>query len=204
MFDRSFNGASFDVHDGPVRCCRAVPRSNDCQTVAAHEASGGKSTERVQLQLHARVWTKTQGRGRKLVAIQTVAPALPAADCVDRTEQRMQGVGWLCGTHCWTCLGLDCHEFRMRLQLHAFCELHTASSFPPCVSAARRGSTAPGRGTARQHRTGPSWASNDAPLKDLSNTRALKHLAPLATDYCAVSHTFVEPRIVALREGFVY
>ena len=95
MFDRSFNGASFDVHDGPVRCCRAVPRSNDCQTVAAHEASGGKSTERVQLQLHARVWTKTQlhrharvwtktqGRGRKLVAIQTVAPALPAADCVD-------------------------------------------------------------------------------------------------------------------------
>jgi hypothetical protein len=41
------------------------------------------------------------------------------------------------------------------------------------------------RGTARQHRTGPSWASNDAPLKDLSNTRALKHLAPLATDYWA-------------------
>ena len=30
------------------------------------------------------------------------------------------------------------------------------------------------RGTARQHRTGPSWASNDDPLKDLSNTRALK------------------------------
>ncbi len=60
MFDRSFNGASFDAHDGPVRCCLAVPQSNDCQTVAAHEASGGKSTERVQLQLHARVWTKTQ------------------------------------------------------------------------------------------------------------------------------------------------
>ena len=54
MFDRSFNGAPFDAHDGPVRCCRAVPLSNDCQTVAAHEASGGKSTERVQLQLHAR------------------------------------------------------------------------------------------------------------------------------------------------------
>ena len=72
MFDRSFNGSSFDAHDGPVRCCRAVPRSNDCQTVAAHEASGGKSTERVQLQLHARAWTKTQfgcigmrGCGRK-------------------------------------------------------------------------------------------------------------------------------------------
>jgi hypothetical protein len=59
VFDR-FNGSSFDAHDGPVRCCRAVPRSNDpggpegdtvtvaekllnteydCQTVAAHEAS---------------------------------------------------------------------------------------------------------------------------------------------------------------------
>jgi len=103
-------------------------------------------TDRVQLQLHARVWTttqlhwharvwtKTQGRGRKLVAIQTVAPALPAADCVDRIEQRMQGVGWLCGTHCWTCLGLDCHEFRMRLQLHVLCAIHTAITFPPLVS----------------------------------------------------------------------
>jgi hypothetical protein len=90
MFDRSFNGALFDAHDGSVRSCCIVPQSNDCQTVAAHEASGGKSTESVQLQLHARVWTKTQlhwyarvwtktqGRGRKLVAIQTVALALPA------------------------------------------------------------------------------------------------------------------------------
>jgi hypothetical protein len=34
VFDRSFNGASFDAHDGPVRCCCAVPRSSDCQTVA--------------------------------------------------------------------------------------------------------------------------------------------------------------------------
>jgi hypothetical protein len=46
---------------------------------------------------------------------------MKVADCVDRTEQRMQGVGWLCGTHCWACLGLDCHEFRMQLQLHALC-----------------------------------------------------------------------------------
>ena len=135
-----------------------------------HEANGGKllavwSTQSVcscsgiarvwtktQLYWHARVWTKTQGRGRKLVAIQTVAPALPAADCVDRIEQRMQGVGWLCGTHCWTCLGLDCHDFRMPMQLHALCVLHTASNFPPLAScrqlsdsrcsAALRGSTA--------------------------------------------------------------
>ena len=87
-----------------ARCCLAVPRSNDCQTVAVHEVSGGKSTECVHLQLyarvwtktqlhrHARVWTKTQGCGRKLVAIQTVAPALPAADCVDRTEQVLSNV----------------------------------------------------------------------------------------------------------------
>jgi hypothetical protein len=53
-----------------------------------------------------------------------------------------------------------------------------------CFSA--RGTTLL-RGTTRQHRTGPSWASNDAPLKDLSNTRALKHLAPLETDYWAAS-----------------
>ena len=186
-----------------MRCCRAVPRSNDCQTVAAHEASGGKSTERVQLQLHARVWTKTQlhrharvwtktqGRGRKLVAIQTVAPALPAADCVDRIEQRMQGVGWLCGTHCWTCLGLDCHEFRMRLQLHVLCAIHTAITFPPLVSCAATLTV-----VAPRH-TGPSWTSNDASLKDLSNTRALKHLAPLATDYWAASHSFGEPGLSA-------
>ena len=111
-------------------------------------------TERVQLQLHARVWTKTQGRGRKLVAIQTVAPALPAADCVDRTEQRMQGVGWLCGTHCWTCLDLDCHEFRMRLQLHTFCAIHTASSFPPLVSCAATLTVV----AQRHNAAAPHWA----------------------------------------------
>jgi hypothetical protein len=33
-------------------------------------------------------------------------------------------------------------------------------------------------GTARQHRIGPSWASNDAQSKDLSNTRALQQLRP--------------------------
>ncbi len=41
--------------------------------------------------------------------------------------------------------------------------------------------TGAARGTARQHCIGPSWASNDAPSKDLSNMRALQHLAPLAT-----------------------
>ena len=38
----------------------------------------------VWLHRHARVWTKTQGRARKLVAIQTVAQAFPAADCAGR------------------------------------------------------------------------------------------------------------------------
>jgi hypothetical protein len=30
----SFDGASFDAHEGPMRCCLAVPRSSDCQTIA--------------------------------------------------------------------------------------------------------------------------------------------------------------------------
>ena len=34
MFDRSFDGASFDAHEGQMLCCHAVPLSNDCQTVA--------------------------------------------------------------------------------------------------------------------------------------------------------------------------
>jgi hypothetical protein len=60
VFDRSFNGTLFDAHDGSVLSCHDVPLSNDCQAVAAHETSGGMSTDRVQLQLHTRVWTKTQ------------------------------------------------------------------------------------------------------------------------------------------------
>jgi len=53
-------------------------------------------------------------------------------------------------------------------------------------------------GTAWQQRIWPSWASNDAPSKDLSNTPALQHLAPLATDYWDASQSFIEPRIVTL------
>ncbi len=53
-----------------------------------------------------------------------------------------------------------------------------------------------------QDRTWPSWASNDDPLKDLSNTRALKHLEPLATDYWAASHRFVEPGHSCFRSKF--
>ena len=34
VFDRSFDGASFDAHEGPMRYCLAVPWSSDCQTVA--------------------------------------------------------------------------------------------------------------------------------------------------------------------------
>ena len=76
------------------------------------------------------------------------------------------------------------------LQLHELCALHTDSLFPAALAAVLSSCAAtvePSllRGTARRHRTGPAWASNDAPLKDLSNTRALKHLAPLAPDYWA-------------------
>jgi hypothetical protein len=80
---------------------------------------------------------------------------MKAADCVDRTEQRPQGVGWLCGTHCWACLGLDCHEFRMQLQLHlhALCAIHTTRSFPPLVScAATLTVAAPRHSAAAPHR----------------------------------------------------
>ena len=34
MFDRSFDGASFDAHEGPMWCCCAVSLSSNCQTVA--------------------------------------------------------------------------------------------------------------------------------------------------------------------------
>ena len=67
MFDRSFNGLSIDAHDGPVRCCRDVLLSNDCQSCLTRdkwwEGDGCVDrTERMRLQLHA-----------KLMAIQTEA-----------------------------------------------------------------------------------------------------------------------------------
>ena len=68
------------------------------------------------------------------LAITLSSRAAPSiADCVDRTEL-MQGISWLCGLHCCACLGLDCHDFRMPMQLHTLCVLHTASSFPQLAS----------------------------------------------------------------------
>ena len=125
---------------------------------------------------------------------------MKVADCVDRTEQHMQGVGWLCGTHCWACLGLDCDEFRMLLQLHALC----ATPGKNCQSCRTRDKWWEAAGCV-DHAAGPhqrSWASNDDPLKDLSNTRTLKHFAPLATDYWAASHSFVEPGHSCFRSKF--
>ena len=74
---RAFDRASFDARAGPVRCRRAVPRSSDGSTVAAHEESECcweeavcvERTELVQLQrppnvcmlVHARAQTKTRG-----------------------------------------------------------------------------------------------------------------------------------------------
>ena len=82
---RAFDRASFDAHAGPVRCRRAVPRSSDGSTVAAHEESTAASAAGKRLS----VWSAQsscncsdhqtfaclcmRGRGRKLVAIQTEA-----------------------------------------------------------------------------------------------------------------------------------
>jgi len=66
---------------------------------------------------------------------------------------------------------------------HALCSFHHSPRVRQLsCSAAQRCSTAQGR---HGHQT--------TPLKDLSNTRALKHLAPLATNYWAASHSFIEP-----------
>jgi hypothetical protein len=116
---------------------------------------------------------------------------MKAADCVDRTEQRMQGVGWLCGTHCWACLGLDCHEFRMPLQLHARC----AAPGKNCQSCLTRDKWWEAAGcvdrAAGPHRAvmGIKRRSIERPVEHA----CAKHLAPLATDYWAASHSFVEP-----------
>jgi len=124
-------------------------------------------TERVQLQPHA-----------KLVAIQTEAcppvRSTQPAKALHTLLYKIHTVSrWKRQCNC-----LDCHEFSstpLRFRPHP--RMPMQLSFRPHPRMQRCCS-----GTARQHRTGQSWASNDDPLKDLSNTRALKHLTPLATD----------------------
>ncbi len=141
MFDRSFNGLSFDAHDGPVRCCSAVPRSNDCQSCLTRDKMEGDGcvdrTERVQLQPHA-----------KLVAIQTEAcPAVRSTQPANALHAFLYTIHTVSRWKRW-CNCLDCHEFsstplrfrphprmpmqlsfrphpRMQLQLHALCALST-------------------------------------------------------------------------------
>jgi len=172
VFDRSFNGASFDDHDCPVRCCRAVPRSNDCQSCHTRdkwwEGDGCVDrTDRVHLQPHA-----------KLVAIQTEAcPPVRSTQPANALHALLYKIHTV---SCWKrqCNCLDCHEFSstpLRFRPHP--RMPMQLSFRPHPRMQRCF-----HGTARQHCTGQSWASNDVQLKDLSNTRALKHLAPLATD----------------------
>ena len=66
VFDRSFNGESFDAHDCPVRSCRAIHTASSFPPLVSCTATltvlARCCTERVQLQLHA-----------KLVTIQTDA-----------------------------------------------------------------------------------------------------------------------------------
>ena len=144
MFDRSFHGASFDVHDGPVRCCRAVPRSNNCQSCCTRgewwEGDGCVDrTEHVQLQPHV-----------KLVGIQTEAcPSVCSTQPANALHVLLYTIHtvsrWKRRCNC-----LDCHEFsstplrfrphprmpkqlsfrphpRMQLQLHTLCALSTTS-----------------------------------------------------------------------------
>ena len=108
MFDRSFNEASFDAHDGPVRCCRAVPRSNDCQSCRTRdkwwEGDGCVDrTEHVQLQPHA-----------KLVAIQT--EACPAVRSTQPANALHALIYMIHTASLWKslCNCLDCHEFSSR------------------------------------------------------------------------------------------
>ena len=67
------------------------------------------------------------------------------------------------------------------LQLNELCALHTDSLFPAALAAVLEPSLL--RGTARRHRTGPAWASNDALSKALARTRVPQHLAPCTPDY---------------------
>ena len=74
------------------------------------------------------------------------------------------------------------------LQLNELCALHTDSLFPAALAAVLSSCAAtvePSllRGTARRHRTGPAWASNDALSKALARTRVPQHLAPRTPDY---------------------
>ncbi len=103
----------------------------------------------------------------------------------------MQGVGWLCGTHCWACLGLDCHEFRMPLQLHALC----AAPGKNCQSCRTRDKWWEAAGcvdcAAGPHRA--VMGIKRRPVERPVEHACAKLLAPLATDYWAASHSFVEP-----------
>jgi hypothetical protein len=153
VFDRSFNGTSFDAHDtrcGAAELCRGATTVRQLQhtrrVVERAQIACSCSCMRACGRKLSCIGMRGCGRKRKGVDENSWQSrqlhrrfqrnTMKAADCVDHTEQHMQGVGWLYGTHCWACLGLDCHEFRMQLQLHALCAIHTSSSFPPLVSCA--------------------------------------------------------------------
>ena len=78
VFDRSFDGASFDAHESPIRCCLAVPLSSDCQTVAdtrrvvgscwlcgAHRARAAAAKEKKfkKKSVWADRWAEGEGKG---------------------------------------------------------------------------------------------------------------------------------------------
>ena len=182
------------------------------QDAAAHAFSTGLSTGRCLMPMKARCGAVAPCRGAATVRqLPTRGKWWEAAGCVELTERvQLQPHAKLVAIQTEACPAV--RSTQPANALHALLyKIHTVSRWKRrcnCLDCHEFSSTPSHAalllGTAWQHRTGPSWASNDAQLKDLSNTRALKHLAPLATDYWDVSHSFVEPRIVALREGFVY
>ncbi len=135
MFDRSFNGSSFDAHDGPVRCCRAVPLSNDCQSCRTRDKwwEGDDCvdrTERVQLQTHA-----------KLVAIQTEAcPAVRSTQPDNALHALLYTIHTVSR---WNhrCNCLDCHEFSstpLRFRPHPRMSMQLSFRPPSHAAAAAR------------------------------------------------------------------
>ena len=170
----------------------ALCRGATTVRVAAHETSGGKLLA-VWIAQSAcscsRMRNSWQSRPRH---VQQCVPHNQPTPCMRCSIRSTQSAAGSAGATVWIAT-----SFRPRP-----CVLSTPSHADAAEFSSTPSHAALLRGTARQHRTGPSWASNDAPLKDLSNTRALKHLTPLATDYWAASHSFVEPGHSCFRSKF--
>ena len=162
MFDRSFNGASFDAHDGPVRCCRAVPLSSDCQTVADTRRVVGScwlcGAHRTRAAAAACETRGNPDRGMSSSAFHTTSQRPAYVALYDPHSQPLEAPVQLSGlprvfVHALAFSSTPSHAAAAARDL---CSLHHSPrvrqlSDSRC-SAARRGSTAPGR---HGHQTTP-------------------------------------------------